>query len=360
LTIEVVCSSRELFGSDRSALRLAALLRDLGHSPRLAVPAARPDRGLDGRAAELGLEEVRAPVAIASSRGVTGARAIVDPRPRSKAEVTIYNTSAVLRRAGDRRPRVLVLREWLDPKSRRHHALCAWHARRVDAVVAISAGVADRWRTIAGDRIPVDLCPNWLDDRWLEDASDAGRREGILFLGRLNDWKGQLALADAHERAFGRGGGPPLTFVGAEGPDSPFAAAAAELRRRCEAGGWRLLAFEPDPLPLLRSAALVVVPSLRPEPFGNVILEGLAAGARVIAFPGGGVDDLVPLFPRALTLVPRGVPQLAEALSEWAHDGARPQDADEHRAVLVTLRERFVAAAAAPRWHAVLDRVRTG
>jgi glycosyltransferase involved in cell wall biosynthesis len=358
LTIEVVCSSRELFGSDRSALRLAALLRGLGASARLALPASRPERGLQARAAELGLETTVAPVAIASSRGVTGAGALVDPRPRSDAQLTIHNTSAVLRRGGDHLPRVLVLREWLEPDSRRHRALCAWHARRSAAVVAISHAVAERWHAIAGDRIAIEVIPNWIEDEWIREAADQGEREGILFLGRLNAWKGQLALADGFERAFSDSkAAPTLTFAGAEGPDSPFATNAAELRRRCETRGWRLLAFEPDPRALLQRAALVVVPSLRPEPFGNVILEGLASGARVLAFEGGGVDDLAPLFDSALTVVPRGISQLASALTEWAQEGARAQSIEEHRAALATLRERFTAAAAKPRWRAVLDRV---
>ncbi len=345
-----------MFGSDRSAIRLAALLEQLGHRTSLAVPEARPDRGLGRLAAERQLTLTEAPVAIASSRGLSGPGGLLG-RPRSDAELTIYNTSAVARRRGDGRPRVLVLREWLDPASRRHRALCAMHRQRVDAVVAVSEGVAARWRELAGNQTPVEVCPNWLESEWLsEDAT--GEREGVLFLGRLNAWKGHLALADAYEGAFAASARPPsLTFAGAEGGDSPFHRAAVELGRRCEANGWRLLRFEPDPRPLLRRAALVVVPSLRPEPFGNVILEGVASGARVLAFPGGGVDDLAPLFPEAVTVVPRDVAALAEALSDWARSGARPLDAAEHSRALETVRRRFTGHAAAPRWRRVLERL---
>jgi hypothetical protein len=75
----------------------------------------------------------------------------------------------------------------------------------------------------------------------------------------------------------------------------------------------------------------------------------------VLAFEGGGVDDLAPLFGSALTVVPRGISQLASALTEWAQEGARAQSIEEHRAALEMLRERFTAAAAGPRWRAVLD-----
>ena len=346
-----------MFGSDRSAIRLATLLQGLGHRVALAVPRARPDHGFARLALERGLAVVEAPVTVVSSRGLSGIRGSSAAGPPGAAELTIYNTAAVARRAGDRRPRVLVLREWLDPHSVRHRALCAAQSRRVDAVVAVSNAVADRWRGLAGDRVPVEVCPNWLEPEWLA-AERGGERRGVLFVGRLNAWKGQLALADAFARAFGSSADPPsLTFLGAEGPGSPFHRNAVELARRCDANGWRLLPFDPDPRPELRRAALVVVPSLRPEPFGNVTLEALASGARVLAFPGGGVDDLAPLFEGALTVVPRDVGALADALAGWERAGATPLAPDEHARALETLDARFTAKAAAPRWQRLLGRL---
>src|SRR5205823_6518240 len=60
-----------------------------------------------------------------------------------------------------------------------------------------------------------------------------------------------------------------------------------------------------------------VVPSLRPEPFGNVILEALAAGCPVLAFGGGGPDDLAQRFPKWVRVVPRSVDALADGLRDW-------------------------------------------
>ena len=346
-----------MFGSDRSAVRLALLLARLGHEVNLAVPRARPERGLMRLAAEHAVAVEPAPIEIVSSRGVSGIGGSIGRRPPSPAELTIYNTAAVARRYGDRRPRVLIVREWLSPEWRRHRALCRMHGRRLDGVVAVSRAVAERWRECARVTVPVDVCPNWLGEDWLSpEPSD--EREGVLFLGRLNAWKGQLALADAFERAFERSGErPSLTFVGAEGRGTPFHRHAAELRRRSEGRGWRLLDFTPSPRKLLRRAALVVIPSLRPEPFGNVILEGLASGARVIAFPGGGVDDLAPLFPASVEVVPRERDALAAALARWWREGAKPQSADEHDAVLETLHQHFSVEAVAPRWAAVIERL---
>jgi glycosyltransferase involved in cell wall biosynthesis len=43
----------------------------------------------------------------------------------------------------------------------------------------------------------------------------------------------------------------------------------------------------------LSSAEMLVVPSLWPEPFGRVAVEGMAAGIPVIASPLGGLPEVV-------------------------------------------------------------------
>jgi glycosyltransferase involved in cell wall biosynthesis len=354
--IEIVCSSREVFGADRSAVRLGALLRDLGHEVWLTVPAARPELGLTEMAAERGLVVIPAPVVVASSRGLSGLRSLA-ARARSDAELTIYNTSAVALRRGDCSPRALVLREWLEPRSLRHRALCALHRGRIATVVAVSHPVLERWRDCARDALPAHVCRNWIDAEWLA-ATDADDQEGILFAGRLSRWKGHMVLADAYERAFGDSvERPSLTYLGAEAAPSPFHAGAVELGERCRSLGARLLELTPDPRPHFRRAALVVVPSLHPEPFGNVILEGLAAGARIVTFPGGGTDDLAPLFADSLRVVPRHTAALADALRDWWGDGARGQSEAERATVRTMLRQRFTVSAVAPEWRRIINRL---
>ncbi|MGH2950658.1 MAG: hypothetical protein ACRDKX_01270, partial [Solirubrobacterales bacterium] len=64
--IEIVGASREVFGADRSAVRLARLLGDLGAEVRLTVPASRPELGLDALAAESAVAMRPGPVVVAS------------------------------------------------------------------------------------------------------------------------------------------------------------------------------------------------------------------------------------------------------------------------------------------------------
>ena len=99
-----------------------------------------------------------------------------------------------------------------------------------------------------------------------------------MFAGRLNGWKGQMTLADAYDQAFGSASSrPSLTFIGAEGKSSPFHSHVGPLERRCRRSGWTLLKQQSSLHDVFRKAALFVVPSMRPEPFGNVIVAGFLA-----------------------------------------------------------------------------------
>jgi glycosyltransferase involved in cell wall biosynthesis len=126
------------------------------------------------------------------------------------------------------------------------------------------------------------------------------------------------------------------------------------MQARGEAGLWTVLPFARDPLPVLKQASVVVVPSLRPEPFGLVILEALACGCHVIASRGGGPDDLAAEFPQAITLTDRSTEDLGSALLKWWQAGAGPQDEVSQRATRTTLDSKFSPDAALQRWQSVL------
>jgi glycosyltransferase involved in cell wall biosynthesis len=356
----VVCSSRELFGADRSALRLAVVLKELGHDVRLVLPEHRPELGLTAAAQARGIAVQARPVAIASSGGPESLGALVPGRGRADADVTIFNTTAVLGVEGMAPRRILMIREWLEPRSPKHRVLALRHRLGLDAVVAISTDVLQQWRACMprGPRIQA-IVPNWLDDAHLPDPAappgDPGRN-GIVHLGRFNAWKGQDVLADAYERAFADAPAdarPALTFVGAQ-PGTPFAAASDAIAGRGAGYGWNVLPFERDPTPHLDAAGLLVLPSLHPEPFGMVVLEALSRGCRVLAFPGGGPDDLAVPFAHALTVVPRTAQDLAVGLGAWWDAGGGAQTADEAVRTLTLLAEGWSARATLPRWDALL------
>lgn len=120
----------------------------------------------------------------------------------------------------------------------------------------------------------------------------AGRpsaREGILYVGRLAPEKGVATLIEAMAILASRGEHSPLTLVG--GGELEDA-----LRRRAGELGLRVL-FEGSLPPVavagaVRSCRVLVVPSTR-EGLGLVALEGMAAGAIVVASKAGGLVETV-------------------------------------------------------------------
>src|SRR5262249_9571539 len=131
-----------------------------------------------------------------------------------------------------------------------------------------------------------------------------GERPAFVAVGSLTERKNPIRLADAFAM-LGRGS---LTFVG-DGP----------LRAQLE-GGERVLVtgrVSHDEVPaLMATADVVCAPSLL-EPFGQSILEAMAAGRTVVATRIGGPPEFVP--PEAGILVdPLDTSALSRALEAAA------------------------------------------
>ncbi len=279
------------------------------------------------------------------------------PTRRPCSDLTIFNTTAVLGSARQIARKVVIVREWLRPSSPRHRVLAARHRLGADAMVGVSTGVVDQWRRCVRGPARRFVVHNWLDRSVLASTASetAGReRRGILCIGRFNRWKGQDALADAYEEAFSaRSARPALRFVGAQ-PGTEFDARAEALRARGGGQGWEILPFTSDPTDYFRSAALVVVPSLQPEPFGTVVLEAIAHGCRVVAFDGGGPSDMAKSFPGILGLVPRSRSHLAAALASWWDDGGTALSEAESKQSRGALESHYSPEAGARSWHTII------
>jgi glycosyltransferase involved in cell wall biosynthesis len=189
-------------------------------------------------------------------------------------------------------------------------ALTALAVRRADTVIAVS----DHLRRALVAEIPAagpkaEVIDSGVDlDRFAPaDQAAARRRLGweddgphLLFVGRLDDRKNVLRLAEAFER-LGRG---TLAMVG-DGP----------LRDRLEGRpGVRLVGTLPHDrvAEWMQACDVLCLPS-SVEPFGQVLLEALACERSVVATRVGGPPEFV--TPEAGVLVdPGSVDSIAEGL----------------------------------------------
>jgi glycosyltransferase involved in cell wall biosynthesis len=123
------------------------------------------------------------------------------------------------------------------------------------------------------------------------DGSPRGAPSGptVLFLGRMTSLKGGDVLIRALAHTIRLLRTPVRVLFAGSGPaESSWRALAVQLGVPATFHGW---VEGPDRLAILRSASLLAVPSLWPEPFGLVGLEAAAQGVPAVAFDTGGIGE---------------------------------------------------------------------
>jgi glycosyltransferase involved in cell wall biosynthesis len=204
-------------------------------------------------------------------------------------------------------------------------------ASRVVCVSAyLAAATADRLPPSLRERVRV--VTNGVDAEAFaatRPPREAGLR--VAYLGRVVPDKGVHVLLEAARLLARRD--LAVTIVGRPGfaADAPVTDYEASLHRlaRDVPGGVTFTSFLPRPElpPLLARQDVVVVPSVWPEPFALAALEGMAAGAAVVASDVGGIPEAVG---DAGTLVsPGDAAALAGALRTLADEPAALAAAQE-------------------------------
>lgn len=188
-----------------------------------------------------------------------------------------------------------------------------------DRYIAISEAV--RAASRGATRRPIEVVPTFIPDAVLDEDPGEERpaflppRDGyILFVGALGPHKGLDVLLAAYTAA-GLRDRAPLVVVGTGRPDTPThfpngVTVARDIPHAAVMAAWA-------------RCAVGVVPSVWPEPFGQVALEAMARGRPVVASAVGGLRDAVVDGETGL-LVPPGDPDaLGRALRALLDDPAR-------------------------------------
>jgi glycosyltransferase involved in cell wall biosynthesis len=154
-----------------------------------------------------------------------------------------------------------------------------------------------------------------------------GGRSGPLrigMLGRLSSWKGQHVFLEAFASAFPEGteqaviiGSSLFAHDDAYGADLRRLAARLGIADRVTFSG-----FREDVAAELSRLDMLVHASVIPEPFGRVVVEGMATGLAVIATGHGGPAEIIENEVNGLLVPPNDSAALAHALRRLA---ARPE-----------------------------------
>ncbi len=143
-------------------------------------------------------------------------------------------------------------------------------------------------------------------------------------VGNIQEWKGQHVLVGALDLLqLAR---PALHVLLVGGVHRSGAAYASEVRRLAETRGlaervhWT--GARPDVPDVMNAMDVVVHSSVRGEPFGRVIIEGMAVGKPVIATRAGGVPEFVRDGEDAVLVPPGDASALASCLEGLLSNGA--------------------------------------
>lgn len=184
---------------------------------------------------------------------------------------------------------------------------------RVDGWVAVSEAVAIASRRGLPRGAKVDIIPSFIAPEetgqerpdWL--PADDGY---LMFVGALGRHKGLLWLLDAYEQL--PAGKPPLVVIGTPQIDTPTSFPDGVIVRTDVPHAQVTAAW--------RGASIGLVPSLWQEPFGQVAVEAMRAGAPVIATDTGGLSDVVDDGVTGLLVPPGDSPALVAALRRLIDD----------------------------------------
>lgn len=148
----------------------------------------------------------------------------------------------------------------------------------------------------------------------------------FVHVGMFMEWKGQDLFLKAARNVAQKHANVEFSLVGQAVDDAQRAyaeslhslAAGEPLKDRV-----RFLGFHSQVLPILEKMDVLVHSSTRPEPFGLVIVEGMACGLAIVTPDEGGPREIVRNGIDGLLVAPRDAEALANAMEQLAADPGR-------------------------------------
>ncbi len=252
---------------------------------------------------------------------------------RQRPAIVVTNTSVVWAPALVafilRVPHVWYVHEALEPSSRGQRIAMSLQLRLSRLVVTCSSPVAEVYRNTWPEHAQmIRVVPNALEIEWEEmlvglPAPPVGAGKTVLVVGRLSERKGQREAILALRAVRDAGVPADLVLVGEEFGDKEFKSQLRALAKRVGVEPYvRFAGYCSDPYQEYELANVVLVPSVQPEAFGLVALEGMMAGRPVVASACGGLREIVVDGLTGLLVPPADVDALGRAVVRVLADDA--------------------------------------
>ena len=177
----------------------------------------------------------------------------------------------------------------------------------------------------------------------LERQTNGALTYGVV--GRLAPWKGQDFFLRAFAHAFPDGDERAVIVGAALFGEDEYAASLPQTARELGIGDRvELRGHRSDVWEELSRIHVLVHSSITPEPFGQVILEGMAAGVPVVAADAGGPAEILEHLSTGLLYEPNDLPGLAAAMRRMRDPNLREGLSAAARKALDPYAPRVVAA----------------
>ena len=345
----LVHPSNELYGADRSLLRLARSLDKDQYAPFVIVANDLPYEGLLTQeltrsgipSAEVNLgvlrRQYRNPTGIMKFgyRTLASARSIADYCQEKRIDVIHTNSTAVIapgiaaRRTG--LPHFWHVREIITQPAWLNKLISGSLNRYADTVIAVSGPVKEnllkaqpalesKCVVVHNGIDPQDFLsvPPAERDRLRQSWGASADTVVVGMVGRISAWKGQEFFLEAASHVAEAGqdvrfvlvGG---TVLGEEGRKQALEQQAEDLGL---ANHVVIDDFRLDVPAVMAAFDVFVLPSTRPDPFPTVVLEAMAAGKPVLATAHGGALEQVNVPETGLLVSPTDVSELVAAMRQ--------------------------------------------
>jgi glycosyltransferase involved in cell wall biosynthesis len=144
----------------------------------------------------------------------------------------------------------------------------------------------------------------------------------VGLIGRISPWKGQKVLIEAALLLKQRGVRCVCRIIGAAlfNEHDYEQSLRDDVKSRGLEADVQFVGFKSDIQAEIAQLSIVVHASITPEPFGQVVVEGMAAGKPVIATRGGGVLEIIEHGVSGVLVDPGDPVQLADAIERLLAD----------------------------------------
>jgi len=349
ITILYPHSSDEMYGSDLVLLNLVRRLDASAFRPYVLLPTDLRYEGKLSRAlseAQIAHESLAMPVLrrryfslkgapLFANRVLRGTRGVMAVARREQARLIHSNTSAVwggaLAAARLGLPHLWHVHELVtEPQLVRR--MMAWMTARYSThVVAISQAVAEHLLadapSLAGrisviyDAVDTNRFSPQVQGGALRASWGVGPDDVLAgVVGRISAWKGQAFFLQAFASAARKDARLKAVIVGDVAPGESWRKEdLAALANELSVADRVIWTGYQDNAPAVMAALdILVLSSIRPEPFGMVVIEAMASGKPVVATAHGGPLESVVDAETGLFVSPRDPEAMAAALAQLA------------------------------------------